>query len=371
MRFNIPSKSLLSRLTAVSKVVNSKNAISILDNFLFSLNENELVITGSDQETTLTTRVTVFDAEGSGKFAVNVKYILDLLKELPDQGLTFEINDDNFEINIFYLNGKFNFIGINGNEFPVKKQPEEGVITLILPAGEISKGIDNTIFAVGTEDLRPIMMGILWDIKPDQITFVASDTHKLVRYCNKKVTPGIDASFILPTKPASILRSVLQKETGDAKIIIDTTSATFEMKDYTLNCRFVNGRYPNYNSVIPQNNPYSLVIDRVSLLNAVRRVSVFASVGGLLKFEVRYNEVLLKTQDVDFSTWAEETVPCEYSGENMLIGFNNTRIIELLNNLDTDTIVLKLSDPSRAGIFVPLEQEENEDILVLLMPMMI
>ncbi|MEF9923457.1 MAG: DNA polymerase III subunit beta [Muribaculaceae bacterium] len=371
MRFKIPSKILLSHLTSVSKVVNSKNAISILDNFLFTLSGNKVVITGSDQETTLTTSVEVFDAEGEGKFAVNVKYLLDSLKELPDQGLTFEINDDNYEINIYYLNGKFNFIGINGNEFPEKRKSEEGVITLTIPAEEISKGIDQTIFAVGTEDLRPIMMGILWDIKPEEITFVASDTHKLVRYCNNRITSGIDASFILPTKPASILRAILPKVDGDVKITIEATNATFELKNYTLNCRFVNGKYPNYNSVIPQNNPYSLTVDRVSLLNAVRRVSVFASVGGLVKFEVRENEILLKAQDVDFSTWAEETVACEYSGEGMLIGFNNTRVIEVLNNLDGDTIILKLSDPSRAGIFVPLEQAKEEDLLILLMPMML
>lgn len=371
MRFNIPSKALLSHLATVSKVVNSKNAISILDNFLFSLSGNEIIITGSDQETTLTTRLIVFDAEGEGKFAVNVKCLLDLLKELPDQGLTFEVNDENFEINIFYQNGKFNFIGINGNEFPQKELPSDESTTLTLPSEEIARGIDHTIFAVGTEDLRPIMMGILWDIKPNEITFVASDTHKLVRYRNQRVTAGIEASFILPTKPASILRNILQKESGEVNIVIDTNSATFQMKDYTMNCRFVNGKYPNYNSVIPQNNPYTMLIDRASLLNAVRRVSVFASVGGLVKFEVRNNELLLKAQDVDFSTWAEETVACDYAGEGMLIGFNNTRIIEVLNNLDSDTISLKLSDPSRAGVFLPLEQKEGEDLLILLMPMMI
>jgi DNA polymerase-3 subunit beta len=371
MKFNIPSKLLLTHLSAVSKVVNSKNAISILDNFLFALDGEKLVVTGSDQETTLTTNVAVSEAEGSGKFAVNVKNLLDLLKELPDQPLTFEINDDNFEINIFYQNGKFNFIGINGDEFPQKEASIEETLSFSIPAEEVIKGISHSIFAVGTEDLRPVMMGILWDIKPDEITFVASDTHKLVRYRDMRVKPGMETNFILPTKPANILSTILVKEEGDVAITLDPKSATFVTGEYTLNCRFVNGKYPNYNSVIPKDNPYKVVIDRVSLLNAIRRVSVFASVGGLVKIEVRANELYLKAQDVDFSTWAEETVPCEYTGEQMTIGFNDDKIIEILNNIEADTVDVQLSDPSRPGIFVPSAQEEGEDYLALLMPMML
>ncbi len=371
MRFNIPSKVLSTHLNAVSKVVNSKNSISILDNFLFVLNENELVITGSDQETTLTTVVPVLESEGEGKFAVNVKWILDLLKELPDQALTFEINDDNLEINIFYLNGKFNFIGINGDEFPQKENIEEANVTMVLPSAEIAKGIDQTIFAVGVDDLRPQMMGILWDIKPNEITFVASDTHKLVRCINSAVVPGIESSFILPTKPASILRNILQKNEGEVKLSIDSTSATFELSNYTMNCRFVKGKYPNYNSVIPTDSPFSLIVERQSLLNAVRRVAVFANGGGLVKLEIHSEEIRLKVLDMDFSTSAEETVACDYKGEDMIIGFNSARIIEVLNNISADTILAKFSGPSRAGIFLPLEQKDNEDILVLIMPMVI
>ncbi|MFI3240667.1 MAG: DNA polymerase III subunit beta [Bacteroidales bacterium] len=371
MKFNIQSKMLLSHLTAISKVVNSKNAISILECFLFVLDGDNVVITGSDQETTLTATVEVMNAEGEGKFAINAKCILELLKELPDQGLSFEINDENFEINIFYQNGKFNFIGFNGNEFPQKEISSDINATMVLPADEVAKAIDRTLFAVGMDDLRPIMMGILWDIKPDGIIFVASDTHKLVRYTNSRITPEIEASFILPTKPASVLRNILQKETNDITIKIDEKSATFQMKGYTLNCRFINGKYPNYNSVIPQNNPFNMEIDRVSLLNAVRRVSVFASVGGLVKCELRENEVLLKTQDIDFSTWAEEVVPCNYSGDGMIMGFNNAMIIDVLNNLNSESIEVKLSDPSRAGLFIPMDQSEDEKLLILLMPMMV
>lgn len=371
MKFNIPSKLLFNHLSALSKVINSKNTISILDNFLFSLNDDSVVITGSDQETTLTTTVPVFDADGEGSFAVNAKNLLDLLKELPDQPLSFEIDDTRFEINIQYQNGKYNFIGIDGKEFPQKEESNEEKLTFEIPETEIKKGIDKTLFAVGQEEIRRIMMGILWDITPDKITFVASDTHKLVRYQNYMVSTGITASFILPSKPASILNNILEKSKNNVKVTFDTKSATFELAEYTLTCRFINGKYPNYNSVIPQNNPYKLTVDRVSLLNAIRRVSVFASVGGLVKLNLNANMVELKTQNVDFSTSAEETLICEYEGENMLIGFNNTKTIEILSNLNCDTVTIKLSDPTRAGVFLPDKQKDGEDLLVLLMPMMI
>ncbi len=371
MIFNISSKNLMSHLSAVSKVVNSKNSISILDNFLFELKGDELVITGSDSDTTLKTRIAVNNAEGEGKFAVNAKRLNELLKELPEQGLKFEINDETLEINIYYMNGKFNFIGINGNEFPQKALNDSDSRTFAIPAKEIVKGVNQTIFAVGTDDLRPMMMGILWDIKPEQIVFVASDTHKLVRYQNYRTATGLEASFILPTKPASILANIFAKEDGNVAITIDSKCATFTTEEYTLNCRFLNGKYPKYNSVIPTENPNQLSIDRETLLAAIRRVSVFASQGGLIKFEFRTNEIFLKAEDVDYSTLAEETIPCDYAGDSMIVGFNKSRIIEVLDNIDNDTVTIKLSDSSRAGIFEPEKQQDNEDLLVLLMPMMI
>lgn len=371
MKFEIPSKLLFTHLSALSKVINTKNTISILDNFLFTLEGEEVVITGSDQETTMTTTISVINPEGNGSFAVNVKNLLDLLKELPDQPLRFEIDDARFEITLYYQNGKYNFVGIDGQEFPREEASGEEKNSFLLPVKEVKRGIEKTLFAVGQDEIRRIMMGILWDIKPDMITFVASDTHKLVRYQNKRTVTGLTASFILPTKPASILNNILPKGDGDVKISIDTKSATFELEGYTLTCRFINGKYPNYNSVIPQNNPYKLLADRQSLLNAVRRVSVFASTGGLVRLDLQNNNVMLKAQDVDFSTSAEETLACEYEGENMMIGFNDTKTIEILNNIDSDNIMIMLSDPSRAGVFLPETQEEGEDLLVLLMPMMI
>ena len=371
MKFNIQSRLLLSHLSAVSKVVNSKNKLSILDNFLFNLQGNMLVITGSDQETTLTSRVEVQDAEGSGMFAANVKTLLDMLKSLSDTALTFEINDENLDINITYLNGHFNFIGVNGNEFPTKAESDEEPKVFTLPIKKVVEGIQHTIFAVGVDDMRPEMMGVYWDIKPDEVVFVASDTHKLVRYRELNTSTGLEQSFILPTKPAGILSSILDKKDGDVKITVDSKSATFETVDYTLSCRFVNGRYPNYNSVIPQSSQYDINVDRQSLLNALRRVSVFTSSSGLVKLELRPNEIFMSTQDVDYSTSAEEKVSCAYNGDTMAIGFNDENIIDVLNNLNSQEITMKLIDSSKAGIFLPSEQGDDEDLLILLMPMML
>ena len=362
MKFKIQSKTFLSKLSAVSKVVNSKNVLSILDNFLFQLEGDTLTVTASDAENTIISRISVDDAEGQGSFAVNVKYILEALKCLPDQLLSFDINDDNLEININYRNGNFNFIAVNAAEST----------TIMVPAKEIAKGISKTIFAVAVnEDMRPQMMGIYWDIKPDSIIFVASDTHKLARYINKNITTGVERSFIMPTKPASLLQNFLPNDDTQVKVVINDNGAYFETDTFSLNCRFIKGSYPNYASVIPTNNPFTLTIDRECILNAVRRVSVFASVGGLVKFELSLDTIQLRSQDIDFSTSAQEAVSCDYKGESMIIGFNDGHLIELFANINSDNIVLQLSDPSRACVFLPDEQDENEDFLVLLMPMYI
>lgn len=368
MRFNIQSKLLLSHLSAVSKVINSKNTISILDNFLFYLDGNQLVVTGSDQETSLTTHVEVTDAEGVGKFAASAKAILDLLKQLPDIGLEFDIDDDNLDIEMKYVNGKYKFVGVNGNEFPQKAPSTESTTEIVMPVKRLVDGIQHAIFAVGGDTLRPVMMGVYCDVMPDKAVFVATDLHKMVRYTEADVHTGVTASFILPTKPASIISSVFDKTEGDVKITIDSKGAVFETDKYTLTCRFVNGRYPNYNSVIPADNPYHVTVDRLQLLNAVRRVSVFASSGGQIVIKLHENEIVLSSQDIDYSTSAEERIQCDYNDPEMIIGFDHEHIIDVLNNIEGDTVVIKLIDPVRAGVFVPSEQSEGTEELVLLMP---
>lgn len=380
MKFNVSSKALATQLAAVSKVINSKNALSILDNFLLTLRGNTLSITGSDQENVMTATLEVFEPEGEGSVAVPSKRILDMLKEVPGQPLTFYINDDNKEIDIRFLNGHFNFMGIDGNEFPVQDEVRQEAHRVTLPAEVVRRGLETTLFAVGTETIRPIMTGVYWDICPlDEneqpmpgITFVGTDTHKLVRYINTSVNPGLTFSFILPPKPAAILRSLIAKEEGEIDIEMDDKSAKFSMGPYTLSCRFINGRYPNYNRVIPANNPFELTVDRVSLLNAMKRVSLFASsASSLVRMNIRPNEVLLAAQDLDYTLSAEERVECEYEGNAMTIGFNATYMIEVLGNIPADTVVIRLSDPARPGIFVPLTDLEGENLLMLLMPMQV
>ncbi|MCM1005469.1 MAG: DNA polymerase III subunit beta [Prevotella sp.] len=380
MKFNVSSKALATQLSAVSKVINSKNALSILDNFLFSLQGNTLSVTGSDQENVMTATLEVFDVEGEGSVAVPSKRILDMLKEVPGQPLTFYVNDENKEIDIRFLNGHFNFMGIDGNEFPIQDETREDAKRITLPVEVVRRGLETTLFAVGTETIRPIMTGVYWDICPEVeegktlhgITFVGTDTHKLVRYINTSVNPALTFSFILPPKPANILRGLIAKEEGEMDIEMDEKSAKFTMGDFTLSCRFINGRYPNYNRVIPENNPFELTIDRVSLLNAMRRVALFASASSsLVRMNIRPNEVLLAAQDLDYTLSAEERVECEYQGNAMTIGFNATYMIEVLTNIVADTVVIKLSDPARPGIFVPLTNLEGEDLLMLLMPMQV
>ncbi len=380
MRFNVASKPLLNQLTAVSKIINSKNALSILDNFLLTLNGNTLTITGSDQENIMTANIEVMEAEGGGKVAINAKRLVDMLKEVSGQALSFEINDENFAIDIRFLNGHYNFMGVNGNEYPQLDTPQGEAKVFNLPCEVVQKGIENTLFAAHTEIIRPVMTGVYWDICPQDttekaaqgVTFVATDTHKLVRYINTKVNPGLTTSFIMPPKPASILRSILSKDDENVEISIYEKNATFKWADYMISCRFINGRYPAYNKVIPQSNPFELNIDRVSLLNALRRVSLSASQASfLVKLTLNNDSITLESQDVDYSTSAQEHLTCSYQGNAMVIGFNATYLIEVLSNLHSDNISMKLSDPARPGIFTPVPQGDDEDVIMLLMPMQV
>ncbi len=372
MKFNVASKALQQQLSAVSKVINTKNAMSILDNFLLSIKGNTLEITGSDQENTMTAVVEIMEVEGEGTIAVPAKRLLDMLKEVPGQGLTFYINDDTKEIDIRFLNGHFNFMGLNGDEYPQRKNFEDDAQSFTIPASMMQKGIENTLFAVSQETIRPMMTGIYWDITPDAITFVSSDTHKLVRFISTESAPEITGAFIMPAKPAGILRGLLGKDEDNVTITMDSKTAIFNFGTYSLSCRFINGNYPNYNRVIPQDNPFELTIDRVSMLNAMRRVALFASLAsGLVKLNIQPNEILLSSQDLDYSTSAEERLECEYQGNSMTIGFNATYMIELLSNLKGDTIIIKLSDPSRPGVLMPMTQEVNENLVMILMPMQV
>ena len=372
MKFVVSSTSLLSHLQAISKVINSKNTLPILDCFLLDLKGTTLSLTAADTETRLETSVEVSDVEGEGRLAINAKNLLDPLKELPEQPLTFNINDENLEVFIYFHNGKYNFIGQSGEDYPQPKELKDSAISLSINPDVLFSGINRSLFASADDELRPVMNGIFFDITPEDVTFVASDGHKLVR-CKTIAAKGSErASFILPKKPSNLLRAILPKETEVVDIKFDENNAYIKMSSYTMTCRFIEGRYPNYNSVIPQENPNKLTIDRLSFFNALKRVSVFSNpASSLVKLQLGDNKMIISAQDIDFSTAAEETVSCEYQGNAMNIGFKSNFLIEILNNISSSDISLELSDPSRAGLIFPLEKEEEEDLLMLLMPMML
>lgn len=372
MKFNVSSKTLYTYVSAVSKVINSKNALTILNNFLFELSDNTLTVTASDLENTLVAHMEVMDAEGEGRFCVDARRLVDLLKEMPDQGLEFNINDQNLSVELTYATGNYSFIALNGSEYPSNEADSEAPdanFSFVCPTEQVLKGIDNTLFAVGNDDLRPQMMGILWDIKPDGIVFVSTDTRKLVRYRNNMSEPGQEGSFILPVKPATVIKNVFAKEEA-IKITVEPKSVTFESPSYRFNCRFIKGNFPDYNRVIPQNNPYVVTLDRQQFLTAIRRVAVFVDQGhGLVKFRINADKLTMKATDNNFCTSAREEVPCDFTGNDMVIGFSAPYLIEIINTISTENILLKLSDPSRPGVFVPAEQGADSDLLMLLMPM--
>ena len=374
MKFVVSSTELLSHLSAISKVINSKNTLPILDNYLFLLEDNLLTITASDLESTLITSLELDNTDGSGTIAVPAKLMNETLKEFPDQPLTFQMDPETFAIEIFSQNGKFSIVGQNGEDFP--QQPilnEVLASTINLNHSVLLSGINKTLFATADDELRPVMNGIFVELSTDDIKFVASDAHKLVRYKRFDAKADKDASFILPKKPASLLKSLLPKEDFDVKLEFDEKNAFFTLSKFKLICRLVEGNYPSYNSVIPVNNPNQLVIDRVEFYNTVRRVSVFSNqASNLIRLKLTENQLVVSAQDIDFSISAVERLNCQYEGEDMEIGFKSTFLQEILSNLSATDVKMELSDPTRAGLLLPAENDnEDENILMLLMPMMI
>ncbi len=370
MEFSLKSKALGVAVSAVAKVINSKNAMTILNNFLFEVKDGKLTVTGSDLENTLKYDVELTESNGECSFCVDARRIVDLMKELPDVGITFMVSDD-FEIQIKYVGGEYQFVGINGKDYPdtMPKSATERQLSVEIPASVALAGIDNTLFAVGVESVRPQMMGILWDFHYSDITFVASDTHKLVRFIDSNIAPGIECSFILPSKPAMILKNVLGKD-DTLGITLTTQNVTFTKDNFVLSSSFIKGEFPAYNKVIPSTNPYTLTVDRLLFLNAVKRMVIFGDQSHkLIKFKIQPTELNIKTQDPSFCTEGNEVLPCEFSGSEMVIGFSAQYLMEIFSTLTTENVIVQLADPSRPGIFTPATNEEKCDLVVLLMPM--
>ena len=372
MKFSVSSSALLSLLATTGKVISNKNQLPILDYFLFELRDGRLKVTASDLETTLIGSIEVDNIEQEGVIAAPARLMLDSLKEFPEMPLTIEVNDSTWEIKICWNSGVSSIPGVSGMSYPAlpalaedKKEIEFDVDTLVA-------GIDKTIFATADDELRPVMNGVFINIQPEATTFVGTDAHKLVRY-TAEAQSEVAASFILPKKPANLLKSVLLKEDDAIKVSFDNKNVIFELTSHTLVCRLIEGNYPNYNAVIPTANPNKVLIDRIELLNGIKRVAVCSNQAtNLIRMDVAGNTVNLTAQDLDFSVSAKESLSCSYDGEPITIGFKSTFLVEILANTETPTVQIELADSTRAGVFKPVyDDKQNSDTLMLLMPMMI
>lgn len=371
MNFIISSSTLLKNLQNISGVLNSSNSLPILDNFLFELADGTLTISASDLENTMKTSVTPDEAKEDGRIAIPAKLLLDTLKNFSDQPLSFQIDGKNFGIEISSDYGKYKLVGQNANDFP--KSPELGKASSLTIKGIIiATAIDKTLFATGNDELRPVMSGVFCQFSTDKLTFVATDAHKLVRYNRTDASAEKAADFILPKKPLNLLKQNLK---GDEDVVLtyNETTVRFAFGAIELTCRLIDGKYPNYEAVIPDENPNVLTVDRMSFLNSIKRVSIFSNkTTHQVKLKVAGSELAISAEDLDFSNEAKERLTCNYQGDDMEIGFNSKFLLEMLNHISTQEVILEMSEPNKAGILLPSSNDnEGEDILMLVMPVMI
>ncbi|MBQ5715285.1 MAG: DNA polymerase III subunit beta [Alistipes sp.] len=372
MKFTISSSALLSLLATTGKVISNKSSLPILEYFLMDLKDGVLTVTTSDLETTLIGSISVENVEQEGTIAAPAKLMLDSLKEFAEMPLTIEVNDTTWEIKITWASGHLSIPGASAVSYPSVQTlgAESKVITLDVDT--LINGISHTIFATADDELRPVMNGVYFDFQPESLTFVATDAHKLVKFSAEQ-SNDFAASFILPKKPSNLLRNLLAKEEDAVEVTFDAKNVTFQLKNFKLVCRLIEGNYPNYNAVIPAANPNKVLVDRVEFLNGIKRVAVCSNpTTNLIRMDIADNRVNLTAQDIDFSVSANETISCSYEGQNVTIGFKSTFLVEILSNIDTPTVVVELADSTRAGVFKPVyDDKQSSESLMLLMPMMI
>ncbi len=372
MKFIVSSSPLLKQLQVLGGVINSNNTLPILDNFLFELETNQLKITASDLETTMSSTIEV-ESDSQGSVAVSARLLLDTLKTFPNQPLTFKTEDNSTStIEISSSQGKYDMAYFSGEEFPktiALTSPSKTVLNGAILATAISK----TIFATGNDDLRPVMSGVFFQFSPENLTFVATDAHKLVKYTRTDVVADEVAEFIMPKKPLNLLKSILGSTETDVTIEYNDSNAKFTFDNVVLECRLIDGKYPNYDAVIPKENPNKLTVDRASFLNSARRVSIFSSkTTHQIRLKMAGTELNISAEDIDYSNKADERLNCEYQGDDMQIGFNSRFLTEMLSNLDSNEITIEMSLSNRAGILTPIDGvEEGEEITMLVMPVML
>jgi len=370
MRFIVSTSTLLKQLQAVNGASSSSTVLPILENFLFEIKEGILIISATDLQTSMTTSLPV-ESKEEGKIAVPSKILMETLKTLPDQPIAFNIDETTFAIEINAGDGKYKLSGENGDDFP-KIPTVENASSVNLPASVLSEAINKTIFAVSGDELRPAMTGVYCQLTPDHLTFVSTDAHKLVRYRRKDAKAESNTSFILPKKALVLLKSSLPSDDVNVAVEYNSTSAFFRFGNISLICRLIDERYPDYEAVIPQNNNNQLTIDRALFLNSLRRVVIFANkTTHQVRLKITGSELNISSEDIDFSNEAHERLSCQYEGEDMEIGFNARFLIEMLNNLSGEEVTLQMSTPNRAGLLIPQTNDEREDVLMLVMPVML
>jgi DNA polymerase-3 subunit beta len=370
MKFIVSSSQLLKQLQILGGVINTNNTLPILDNFLFELSNNELKISASDLETTMSTSIEV-EADEVGAIAVPARLLLEILKTFAEQPLTFKVEENN-TIEISSDSGKYALAYADGEEFP-KAVALEAPSSTTMVGNILATAISKTIFASGNDDLRPVMSGVFFQFSQESLTFVATDAHKLVKYIRKDVQANESAEFIMPKKPLTLLKNILSGSDQEVTIEYNDTNAKFLFGESILICRLIDGKYPNYEAVIPKENPNKLTLDRSLFYNSVRRVSIFSSkTTHQIRLKMAGTELKISAEDLDFSNKADERLQCSYEGDDMQIGFNSRFLLEMLNHLNSNEILLEMSLPNRAGILTPIDGlEEGEEITMLVMPVML
>ncbi|MBE7641126.1 DNA polymerase III subunit beta [Salegentibacter sp. BLCTC] len=370
MKFIVSSSYLLKQLQILGGVINNTNTLPILDNFLFDLKQDELTVSASDLETTMSAKLKV-ESDSEGKIAVPAKLLLDTLKTFPEQPLTF-VAEDNNTIELSSNHGKYALAYADGEEFPNPVELEDPSST-VLEGDILATAISKTIFASGNDDLRPVMSGVFFQFTGEGLTFVATDAHKLVKYQREDVTASQTSEFIMPKKPLNLLKGILAGSESEVLIEYNDANAKFTFDDTQLVCRLIDGKYPNYEAVIPKENPNKLSIERNQFLSSVRRVSIFSNkTTHQVRLKIAGAELNISAEDVDYSNKAEERLTCSYQGDDMQIGFNSRFLTEMLNNLTSDEVQLEMSLPNRAGILTPVDGlDPGEKITMLVMPVML
>jgi len=375
MKFTISSSVLSSNLQSIGKVISNKNTLPILDYFLFEMSDDKLNITASDLETTLYTTLDIDNLDEPGSVAIPARRITDSIKEFSEQPLTIEVDKESWEVTISWKTGKLSIPGITGLGYPEQQALDAaGTTSVSLTSGLLNEGITRTIFATADDQLRPVMNGISIGFSPDEITFVATDAHRLVRFIDNSIKSENTASFILPSKPAMLLKNILPRDAEEkVEVSFDSKNVIFTLPRHRLICRLIEGNYPNYNAVIPKDNPNKLVIDRNELMGSIKRVAVCANqASGLIKFNIADGNLNITAQDLDYSASAEDNLACDYAADAIEIGFKSPFLLDILSNINSQEVVIELADATRPGIFLPVDKnEESQSLLMLLMPMMI